>query len=347
MDAPTLIGPKTLDGDLRLARDSFRPRRAHLVGVAGSGMRALADVLAGWGWQLSGSDSNAAAVRDLAARRPNCVSSKATPPSISRPKPSWSSTAMPCRRTIPNSAGPPNSALPTLSYFQMLGRLSADCHTVAIAGTHGKSTTTAMAAHMLVEAGRDPTVFCGATPLGGHLPGGRLPAARRTDAGRGLRVSGQLPAPSARSTPRSWASSPTTSTATTRLEQIEQAFRQFAASVPPEGLLLVRHDCASTRRATAGLGCRIESFGLCPEADWSAQRLDATTGAFPLRDSSSWPAVVRGAAADARPAQRAQRPGRGRLGLAQRCHGRPNRQPGSAVLPGCTGGWKCWAPGGA
>ena len=36
--------------------DSSQPRRAHLVGIAGSGMRALADVLLGWGWLISGSD---------------------------------------------------------------------------------------------------------------------------------------------------------------------------------------------------------------------------------------------------------------------------------------------------
>ena len=50
--------------------------------------------------------------------------------------------------------------------------------------------------------------------------------------------------------------------------------RPFGSSpprVPEDGLLLVRHDCASTRRATAGLPCRVESFGLCPEADWSAR----------------------------------------------------------------------------
>ena len=54
------------------------------------------------------------------------------------------------------------------------------------------------------------------------------------------------------------------------LEQLEGAFRRFAAAVPEDGLLLVRHDCPATRRATAGLRCRVESFGFSPEADWSA-----------------------------------------------------------------------------
>ena len=56
MDAPILIGPKTFHSNRCLVPDLPRLRRAHLVGVAGSGMRALADVLAGWGWQLTGSD---------------------------------------------------------------------------------------------------------------------------------------------------------------------------------------------------------------------------------------------------------------------------------------------------
>ena len=64
------------------------------------------------------------------------------------------------------------------------------------------------------------------------------------------------------------------------LEQIELAFRRFAASVPEEGLLLVRHDCPSTRRATAGLRCRIESFGWAADADWSVHRLTEERGRF-------------------------------------------------------------------
>jgi len=64
------------------------------------------------------------------------------------------------------------------------------------------------------------------------------------------------------------------------LEQIERAFRRFADSIPSDGFLLVRHDCDSTRRATEGLACRIETFGLAPEADWSAQGLEEHQGRY-------------------------------------------------------------------
>lgn len=57
-----------------------------------------------------------------------------------------------------------------ISYFQALGELSRDFDVVTVSGTHGKSSTTAMAARVLIEAGLDPTVVVGTkTPdLGGR-----------------------------------------------------------------------------------------------------------------------------------------------------------------------------------
>ena len=89
--------------------DASQPRRAHLVGIAGNGMRALADVLLGWGWPLSGSDLDITRVQLLLPHRV-CDCSKAMPPNTSRRKPNWSSIATPCRRRIPSFAAPPNSA---------------------------------------------------------------------------------------------------------------------------------------------------------------------------------------------------------------------------------------------
>jgi UDP-N-acetylmuramate--alanine ligase len=275
MDAPTLIGPKTVDSDVCLALDLRQPQRAHLIGVAGSGMRALAEVLAGWGWQLSGSDSNAVAVRDLAAKNIRVFEGHAAEHLPPETQLVIYSDAVPAEN--PELCRAAELGVPAVSYFQLLGRLSADCHTVAIAGTHGKSSTTAMAAHILVAAGRDPTVFCGATPLGATSGG------RAGHSGLMLVEACEYRANFRYLRPQHAAIlgiEPDHFDCYDSLEQIEHAFRQFAASVPPEGLLLVRHDCVSTRRATAGLGCRIESFGLCPEADWSAHRLCDERGQF-------------------------------------------------------------------
>jgi UDP-N-acetylmuramate--alanine ligase len=275
MDAPTLVGPKTFDRDLRLASDLSQPRRAHLVGVAGSGMRALADVLAGWGWQLSGSDCNAAAVGELAAKNICVFADHAAAHLPRETELVIHSDAVPAEN--PELRRAVQCGLPVLSYFQMLGRLTAGCHTVAIAGTHGKSTTTAMAAQVLVEVGRDPTVFCGATPLGASSGG------RTGHSGLVLAEACEYRANFLNLRPQHAAIlgiEPDHFDCYDSLEQIELAFRRFAAAVPQGGLLLVRHDCASTRRATAGLRCQIESFGCSPEADWSACRLTEERGQF-------------------------------------------------------------------
>lgn len=53
------------------------------------------------------------------------------------------------------------SGKPVLSYFEMLGQFAKNYKVIAIAGTHGKTTTTAMVAEILIDAGLDPTVVVG------------------------------------------------------------------------------------------------------------------------------------------------------------------------------------------
>ena len=251
------------------------PQRAHLVGVGGCGMRALADVLAARGWQLSGSDCNAAAVRELAGTNLRVFEGHAARNLPSDAELVIRSDAIPPEN--PEIRRAVERGLPVLSYFEMLGRLTAGCHTVAIAGTHGKSTTTAMAAQVLCEAGRDPSVFCGATPCGASSGG------RAGNAGLVLVEACEYRANFLHLRPRHAAILGIEADhfdCYDSLQDIEAAFRRFAASLPEDGLLLVRQDCASTRRATAALPCPIESFGWAVAADWSAQRLVEDRGRF-------------------------------------------------------------------
>ena len=416
MDAQTLVNSELLGNDARFARDSLRLRRAHLVGVAGSGMRALADVLAGWGWRVSGSDCCVDGIQAMAAERLSNVGGVAycSKPSPPTPLPlagegrldggvrlfqGHAAENLPAdtELVIYSDAVPADNpelcraaelGIPTLSYFEMLGRLSGDRHTVAVAGTHGKSTTTAMArpyssgsrmrSHGLLRGHglgrnlgrtgrRQPTacVFqnrlpspfgrgtggegCGSedgcdcrnttgphpSPLakgegtacatGPHpLPKGEGTA----DAGRGVRVSGQLSAPAAAIMPPSWASSPTTSIATIRWSRSNEPSDGSPPRVPADGLLLVRHDCASTRRATAGLACRIGVVRTVSRGRLVGRRTNRRPRRrVPVRDS----AIVANRYATVRlrmPGRhnRAERPGRRRLGLGQRRHGRSNRR---------------------
>jgi len=259
----------------RITRGCYRLRRAHLIGVAGAGMRSLAEVLLGLGWKLSGSDLAcdlhaelaSAGVRvqrgHAAAHLPRATDLVIRSDAIRADNPEL-------RRAV-------ELGIPTLSYFEMIGRLMSGRRGLAVAGTHGKSTTTAMAAEILVSAGCDPTVFCGAAPLG-RFSGGR--------AGRSelvLAEACEYRANFLHLHPQMaviLGIEPDHFDCYDSADRLRHAFAQFAASVPEYGLVLARDDCPATRRATAALGCRTETFGFGAEAVWSARHLQERGGRY-------------------------------------------------------------------
>jgi len=255
--------------------DASRTRRAHLVGIAGAGMRALAEVLLGWGWQLSGSDLVIEPVRNLARRGVRLHQGHAA-----------AHLSPPADLLVYSDAVPPENlerrraaelGIPALSYFEMLGRLTAGRHTLAVAGTHGKSTCTALAAEVLIGAGRDPTVFCGGAPLGqssgGRAGGGELVLVEACEYRANFLHLRPRQAVILGIEPDHFDcyDSP---------EELEEAFAGFARLVPADGLLLARHECPTTRRITAGLACRVETFGIDGWADWTARRLSHRGGRY-------------------------------------------------------------------
>jgi UDP-N-acetylmuramate--alanine ligase len=263
------------------------PRRAHLVGIAGAGMRALADVLLGRGWQLSGSDLAIDPVGHLAragVRLHRGHSAVHLPPHAHLVV--YSRAVPPSNPELRRAA---ELGIRAYSCFEMLGRLSSGSHTVAVAGTHGKSTTTAMAAEVLIRAGRDPTVFYGALPLVGHEdapPNGRLGQSSGGRAGRSELV--LVEACEYRGNflhlrPRHaviLGIEPDHFDCYGSAEELEEAYARFAGLLPADGLLLARHDCPASRRIGAKLACRVETLGIDARADWSARRLFARRGRY-------------------------------------------------------------------
>lgn len=249
--------------------------RAHLVGIAGAGLRSLAEVLLGWGWQLNGSDLAPESLDHLAARGVRIHKAHAAnqvPPDADLV---IASDAIPPEN--PELAEARRLGIPVLSYFQALGRIMAGHQGVAIAGTHGKSTTTAMLAHLLVAAGLDPTVVCGAVPLG-HQTGGRpgrspLMLAEACEYRANFLHLGPRKAAILGIEPDHFDCYPTQ-------ERLLDAFTQFAALLPNDGLLVARHECRATRQVTGGLRCQVETFGWDPQATWSAQGLAEQHGRY-------------------------------------------------------------------
>jgi UDP-N-acetylmuramate--alanine ligase len=248
---------------------------AHLIGIGGSGMRSLADVLLGLNWTVSGSDLDVARLGDLAARGVRLFAGHAA--AHVPPETQWSIATSAVAADNPELQAASNRGIPVGSYFEFLGRLMATRHGLAVAGTHGKSSTTAMAAQILVEAGLDPTAVFGAQPLAA-ASGGR--------AGQGplmLVEACEYRANFLHLRPREavlLAVEPDHFDCYDDLLQLEDAFGCFAALLPADGRLLVQLDSSSARRAAAKAVCPVETFGITAEADWSAGGLCAWHGRF-------------------------------------------------------------------
>jgi len=271
------------DNDLRQCR------RVHLVGISGSGMSCLASVLSGWGWTVSGSDLNLEPAAPLAQRGVRLSLGHHASFLPDEAQALVYSDAVP--RNNPELLRAVQRGLPILSYFQALGQFSRAGQTVAVAGTHGKSTTTAMLGHLLTQAGQDPTVFCGAAPLDGGFPGRAgtqdLVVAEACE----YRENFLHLAPKA--------------AVVLNIEddhfdfyrypgQLDLAFTSFVQKIPADGLLVVRHECPRARKAAQAAECRVETFGLDPDADWSAAGATHREGRYAfeiLRAKASWAKV--------------------------------------------------------
>ncbi len=177
--------------------------------------------------------------------------------------------------------------IPTATYFQVAGHLMRQAQGIAVAGTHGKSTVTAMAARILADAGLAPTVLCGAAELG--KPHGGL-------AGKGLSGNGPLMLVEACEYRRNflhlrprWAAilgiEADHFDCYDTLDELERAFGLFAASICCDGVLLAKHDCQITRRVAATTACKVETFGfdasdLATKPDWTARLLGSQRGRY-------------------------------------------------------------------
>ena len=150
--------------------DLSTPRRIHVVGIGGPGMNAIAQVLCEMGHQVSGSDIHESEVLDrLRALGVNIiVGHDATV--VQNCDVVTASTAIPVANI--ELAAAAAQSIPVLSRAQMLSAICALRQSVAVAGTHGKTTTSAMLMHILTTAGLQPSFVIGGDIHGLNLGAG-------------------------------------------------------------------------------------------------------------------------------------------------------------------------------
>lgn len=132
----------------------------HIIGIGGIGTSALARALARWGYRVTGSDASASEVTAALAAEGIAVARGHRAESVAGADLVVYSAAV--RDENPELAAARAAGIATAKRAALLGLIANARDGLAVAGTHGKSTTSAMLAKICVDAGRDPSFFVGA-----------------------------------------------------------------------------------------------------------------------------------------------------------------------------------------
>lgn len=138
---------------------SDEPRFFHIVGIGGAGMSAIATALVGLGHRVTGSDLKDSAVVDRARALGIEVSIGHDAANVGRADAVALSTAIP--GSNPERVEAEGRGLPILSRADVLAAICGTKRTIAVAGSHGKTTTSSMLALILRHAGWNPSFIIG------------------------------------------------------------------------------------------------------------------------------------------------------------------------------------------
>jgi UDP-N-acetylmuramate--alanine ligase len=252
-------------------RDIRQADRVHLVGIGGSGMAALASLLLQMGKRLSGSDlSHGPSVEDLRARGATIFDSHQASNIVEDVDYVARSSAIAADN--PEVTEAERRGLPNKKLAEAVGELMRGRSGVAVAGTHGKTTTTALVAWLLEQGGVDPLALIGAdTPryeLGARNGDGPVVVEADEYDRRFLNYWPEVAV--------------VTSVEADHLDyyrdlaEIRSAFDALVERLPEHGRLVACADDACAAQLTAQ--ARRETYGFASNADWRIEDFAAVSG---------------------------------------------------------------------
>jgi UDP-N-acetylmuramate--alanine ligase len=254
-------------------------QKIHFIGVGGVSMSGLAHALADRGFQVSGSDRSDSD-RLAVLRAAGLAVQVGHQPGIGVTEADLVVRTTAIRDDNPELQAARAAGKTIYHRSEVLAWMLQGKQPLAVAGTHGKTTTTAMSALLFAQAGADPTVFIGGDLInwgtnyrlgtGPHL----IFEACESD-GTFLRyhhcnqiITGIEP---------------------DHLDQhgtaeaLHQAFAQFISLADPQGFVVWHHGCPVLRQLIARCPARPISYGLAPGADYVADHLDLQPGRTAFR----------------------------------------------------------------
>ena len=247
-----------------------RIRNIHFVGIGGAGMAGIAEVLLNLGYSVSGTDLKLTSVTERLGTLGARVAEGHAAEHLHDADVVVVSSAVAADN--PEIVAAHARRIPVVRRAEMLGELMRFRYGIAIAGTHGKTTTTSLIASVLAEAQLDPT----------FVIGGRL-ASANANAKLGL---GQYLVAEADESDASFLHLQPMIAVVTNIDadhlgsyendlgRLKQGFVEFLHNLPFYGLAVMCSDDANTRELIPALGRRVVSYGFGERADIRASAVE-------------------------------------------------------------------------
>ncbi len=237
----------------------------HFIGIGGSGMSGIAEVLLNLGYKVSGSDMKSTDVTERLVKLGAVIHYGHKAENASRAQVVVTSTAV--QSSNPEVLYAREHKIPVIPRIEMLAEIARLKYTIAVAGTHGKTTTTSMTAGVLQEGGLDPTFIVGGKVLhlqsGAKVGGGDFMVAEADESdGSFLKLS------------------PTIGIITNidndhldyhkTFDKLKKAFVEFGNHIPFYGCMIVCLEDANVRAILPELKRRVVTYGFTEKADFCA-----------------------------------------------------------------------------
>lgn len=242
----------------------------YFIGIGGISMSGLAEILASRGHQVSGTDVKETAVTKHLQSLGIHINFGHRAENITDDITLVVYTAA-IHDDNPELRAAHEKGIRIMDRAHLLGQIMDEYHdSVAVSGTHGKTTTTSMVSEILLAAEKDPTIT-----VGGILP----------TIGSNLRI-GNSPyfvAEACEYFDSFLQFNPFIAIILNvesdhldyfkTLENIRRSFHAFAQRVPDKGLLVISEKIDNVKELTDGLTCHVETFGLSEKANWRAENI--------------------------------------------------------------------------
>ena len=249
-----------------------RVQRIHFIGIGGSGMCGIAEILLSLGYSVSGSDLKAGEVTEKLGGLGARIAVGHSAANLGDSQVVVYSSAV--SRDNPEMVEARRRGIPVIRRAEMLAELMRLKYGVGVAGTHGKTTVTSMAGLVLTEGGLDPTVVIGGRLLsiGGHVRAG---------------VGDYMVAEADESDASFLVLTPVIAVITNidddhmdhyrTMDRLYSAFIEFAQKVPFYGAVVVCSDDPGVRKILPELKKRVVTYGFGSDAMVRAEGVEVTS----------------------------------------------------------------------